>query len=335
MSVRPVAGEDALPEVVGLEAVRVGRIARAVVPALVEGQEPRGLALEVRAHPHLVVVHREVHHAAAELEQLLARVAVALVLLDRVLDRLLGQAVLQLEGGDGQAVDEEAQVERELRLVAAVAQLAGDAEAVRGVALRGLGVARRRRAVEQVELVRPVLDAVAQHVDDAALADLALQAGQELAPRRAVLVEVERLGRLGLGGLQEGAELRQVDAVLAVVVLGLAADPAGRRRSPAARARSPALRRVAGRGRSAPCRSGVRGPSRWCRSFMLRPPRGRRRGRRPRPRRLRSASPPRRAAPAPRASSGSRAAASRTSSLPVTTSAIRRVRYSRRRSISR
>ena len=33
-------------------------------------------------------------------------------------------------------------------------------------------------------------------------------------------------------------------------------------------------------------------------------------------------------------SSGSRAAASRTSSLPVTTSAIRRVRYSRRRSIS-
>ena len=46
-------------------------------------------------------------------------------------------------------------------------------------------------------MVRPVLDAVAQHVDGAALADLALQAGQELAPRRAVLAEVERLGRLG------------------------------------------------------------------------------------------------------------------------------------------
>ena len=51
---------------------------------------------------------REVDHAAAELEQPLARVAVALVLLDRVLDGLLGQAVLQLEGGDRQAVDEEA-----------------------------------------------------------------------------------------------------------------------------------------------------------------------------------------------------------------------------------
>src|SRR3989442_15982388 len=39
-------GEQRLPEVVRLEAVRVNRIARAVVVALVEGQEPRGLALE-------------------------------------------------------------------------------------------------------------------------------------------------------------------------------------------------------------------------------------------------------------------------------------------------
>ena len=37
---QPVAGEDLLPEVVGLEAVGVRRIARAVVPSPVEGQEP-------------------------------------------------------------------------------------------------------------------------------------------------------------------------------------------------------------------------------------------------------------------------------------------------------
>ena len=59
-----------------------------------------------------LIVHGEVDHAAAELEQPLARVAVALVLLDRILDRLLGEAVLQLERGDGQAVDEEAEIER-------------------------------------------------------------------------------------------------------------------------------------------------------------------------------------------------------------------------------
>ena len=75
-----------------------------------------------------LVVHGEVDHAAAELEQQLARVAVALVLLDGVLDGLLGQAVLELERRDRQAVDEERQIERMRRLVAAVAKLAGDAE---------------------------------------------------------------------------------------------------------------------------------------------------------------------------------------------------------------
>ena len=111
---QPVAGEQARPEVVGLEAVRVGRVPGAVVPALVEGQEPRGLALEVRAEPHLVVVHREVRHRAAELEELLAGGAVALVLLHGVLDRLLGETVLQLEGGYRQTIDEQAEVERPL-----------------------------------------------------------------------------------------------------------------------------------------------------------------------------------------------------------------------------
>ena len=54
----------------------------------------------MREEANLVVVHREVDDAPAELEQFLASVAVAHVLLDRVLDCLLRQAVLQLEGGD-------------------------------------------------------------------------------------------------------------------------------------------------------------------------------------------------------------------------------------------
>src|SRR2546430_8473739 len=40
-------------------------------------------------------------------------------------------------------------------------------------------------------------------------------------------LEVERLGRLGLRLQQESGDLRQVHAVLAVVVVGVAADPAG------------------------------------------------------------------------------------------------------------
>ena len=75
--------------------------------------------------------------AAPELEQSLSGVAVALVLQDRIGRVLLGQAVLQLEGGDREAVDEEGEVEGELGLVAAVPELAGDAEAVLGVSLGG------------------------------------------------------------------------------------------------------------------------------------------------------------------------------------------------------
>ena len=87
---------------------------------------------------HLVVVHREVDEATAKLKELLAGVPVALVLLDRIIHRLLGQAVLQLEGGDGQAVDEQAQVQGKLPLVPAVAELPRHAEAVLPVLDLGL-----------------------------------------------------------------------------------------------------------------------------------------------------------------------------------------------------
>ena len=67
------------------------------------------------------------------------------------------------------------EIEGELCLVAAVSQLPSHGEAVSVVAFLCFFVAGRRRAVEKVEVMRPMLDTVAQHVDGAALADLALQ----------------------------------------------------------------------------------------------------------------------------------------------------------------
>ena len=220
-----LAGQHLAPQVVGLDAARVGRVAGAVVPAPVERQEPGRLPLEVRAEAHLALVDGEVRHAAAELEQLLARVAVLLVLLDRIGHRLLGQAVLQLEGEDRQAVDEQADVERSLRVVAAVAKLADDGEAVLLEALPRLRVPGRRRAVEEVKVVRAVLDAMAQDVDGAALRDLALESGHELPPGRAALIQRERFGGVRLRGVEERGELNEIDAELAVVVVGGAGDP--------------------------------------------------------------------------------------------------------------
>ena len=161
------------------------------------------------------------HHATAKGKQRLARIAVAFVLLHRVVHRLLGQAVLQLEGDYRQAVDEGAQIQRTLALIAAVMELAGDAETVGGMPCHRLGVCRRRCAVEQVEAQRPVLDALAQYVDHPAPGDLALQAGEEFLSRDVFAVagiDYAQLGEfVGLSGPQKAEQLLGIDRELAVI----------------------------------------------------------------------------------------------------------------------
>ena len=186
------------------------------------------------AELHLVLVQGEVGHAAPKLKQLLAGVAVFPVLPDRIVHRLLGEVVFQFKGEDRQAIDEEPHVQRPLGLVSAVAKLPRDGEAVPCKALLRLLVLSRRRAVEKIEVMGTMLDAMSQHVDGAALGDLSLQPGQEPAPCRAVLRQPQRFGGPGLGGTQESCKLDPVDAVLTVIVLGIAAHPphtaiAGRR----------------------------------------------------------------------------------------------------------
>ena len=244
-------GEDFAPQILRPEAVQIGRVAGPALPAAVEGQEPRGLALEVGAEVDLVLIDREVRHAATEPEERLARAPVLLVLPDGIVDGLLGEAVLELEGEDRKAVDEQPDVQRALRVVPAVAKLARHGEAVLPKAPPGLLVVGRGRTVEEVEVVGAVPDAVAQDVDGAALGDLALQAGEELAAGGTVLVEAKGGGSVGLGCFEERLELDQVDAVLAVVVVMIAGGPADAAVAEGRFADGPARRgvaRVAGQG---------------------------------------------------------------------------------------
>ena len=146
-----------------------------------------------------MVIDGEVDDAAPKLQEFLSLVAVAPVLLNGIRHGLLREAVLEPEGGKRQAVDKETQVERQLGLVAAVAQLSGDAEAVSVVEGLRLLVPRRGRAVEEREVVRTMLDAVAEDVDDAALADLSLKPSQELPAGGAVLVQTQGVSSVSLG----------------------------------------------------------------------------------------------------------------------------------------
>jgi hypothetical protein len=170
--VRLAGGEDPLPEVARGQAGGVRWVAGAAVgAALVEGQKLRVFALQLGAELHLLFIHGEVHQAAGEGEQGLAGIAILFVLLNGVTDVLTGEVVLELKRGQRQAVDEQGQIEDAAALVAAVGELAGEAEAVLGEPLSGAGIARGGGAVEELDLVGAMANALAQHLHQAALAD--------------------------------------------------------------------------------------------------------------------------------------------------------------------
>ena len=100
-----------LPEVIGPEALGVGRVAGAPVMALVKGQEYGLQAGQFGAETYPVLVDGHVGGAASGSEEVIPGVAGRLVLLNRVLHRLLGEVVLELEGDERQAVDEKYQVQ--------------------------------------------------------------------------------------------------------------------------------------------------------------------------------------------------------------------------------
>ncbi len=80
--------------------------------------------------------------------------------LDDILDRLLSEPVVKLDGGDRQPIDEQAEVECELRLVFPAAELAGDAENVRRIQRDSLLIVGRGSTVEKFYLDGAVLDSL-------------------------------------------------------------------------------------------------------------------------------------------------------------------------------
>ena len=203
-----------LPEVVGPEPLGVGRVSGASIRIpFVEGQEDGFGAGELGAEPDLVLVHGHVGGAAARPEQVFPGIPVLPVLLNRILHRLLGEVVLEFEGQDGEAVDEQHQVQGEARGLRAVMDLPGHGEAVQGVEGCGLLVAWAGGAVEEADAVGTVVDALPEDVDDAAAADLPVEALEELSAGVVVLVQLEGLCGLRLGVVQKSRQVGCIHAV--------------------------------------------------------------------------------------------------------------------------
>ena len=173
------------------------------------------------AHESLVRVHREMHQAAAKLEQRLLGVTVGAVLANGVLHVLACPRVLEFQRRHRQAVHEQGHVHRLEGVHLAVMHLPGHAEAV------GLEVGCYLRVevvvgqpIEQIEVgivnVQPFL----QHGQHAVFLDLLVQPLQhQPLPVRPVF-QLRQF--LGLGGFEEIPKELAVNSELPVKVSRIA-----------------------------------------------------------------------------------------------------------------
>ena len=180
---------DLFPEVRrAVAALRVHRIARRAVVALVEGQEVRRRRRPASSTmwTSRLLTAKWTSAPMRKGQQRLGglalgvRQAVEAVLVDRVADALR-EVGLQLHRRDRHAVEEQHKVDAVL-VVQRIAHLPHDPQAVGGVAGEDVGVDRQRRLeLRQLQrLLEPEqLDAVPQHVERAALVELIAQAGEQ------------------------------------------------------------------------------------------------------------------------------------------------------------
>ena len=178
--------QDFLPKVGGavVASLRVRRVAGAGIAALVEGQKARGRARQPGGHPHGFGIDGKVNQRAPlELKDGRPRIPVALVLPAGILNGLPRERVLQLQGGDRDAVQAERQIQG-LFGIGREAQLPGDAHAVcrvAGVQLRVQLMGRLEVGDAQVAAV--ALEAVPQGRQSALIVHPFAEVGQHLLAR--------------------------------------------------------------------------------------------------------------------------------------------------------
>ena len=127
--------------------------------------------------------------------------------------------VLHLQRHDGQAVEEEDEVDLLVRLAEVEVRPEGDA--VLAVLLRRGALGRAGLRVVEPELQPAHLQAVAQDHPERRALQLLAQRAEHLVPRVGAVVVGQLLELIGLRGLEKGPELILGDAVLGVGDVGL------------------------------------------------------------------------------------------------------------------
>ena len=82
-----------------------------MIVALIEGEKPRLLSLQRGRHENLLGIHRKMSKATPETEQWLFRIAILLILGNRMGHRLTGNRILHLARENRQTIEEKPQIQ--------------------------------------------------------------------------------------------------------------------------------------------------------------------------------------------------------------------------------
>ena len=159
------------------------------------------------------------NHATRELEQQLLRIAIMLILIDSVIHILLGQLILQFKGDDRQTVDKHAKIQRQLCFVRRKMQLPGYAENVLCIQFSRSRIVDTGRHIEHDEAGRICLDALAQHINNAAFGNLIAHPGQELCLFLRIGFQLQLINSIRLRILQKAEKAHCIKGIFHAVVM--------------------------------------------------------------------------------------------------------------------
>ena len=224
--------EHGFPEIIRGIAVGVGRITLAsilagAVAALVEGKEEGLVTGELCRHPGFGQIHAEVgQDALVELEADLPRVAVVHPLALGIVHRLAGVLVFQLEGKHRDAVDGQHHVHAVVG-VSGIEPLAVAGDLIGRVLLRRhLVQAGLRPEITDAKAHAPVLEAVAQHLQQPVHITGSVEGKAELPLRLRLVLHDEARPLLRLGLLHKAHQRLHEQPQLGIIGVMVSCIPA-------------------------------------------------------------------------------------------------------------
>jgi len=223
---RTVLLQHLLPQICGGIAVGVERIALAAIvartiAALIERQEIGIALVEPSRHEHIGMINAEIsQNAFIKLEAQFAGIAVVHPLLLGIVHRLAGVLVLQLQRKQGDAVEHQHHIHTLVVLgrIMPLPNHIADVLLIQGIC-RFVEMAFRLE-VAHAERDAPMLEAMAQHTDEAIRIAGIIESKAELFDRIALAHAFKARPFARLGGLDEADERIGVKAYRGIVHIG-------------------------------------------------------------------------------------------------------------------